>query len=102
MNHEYSPLNQVAEDDSFVEKIQHSSLSKPGDDQPVYIKRRSLLFSPRCLSVVSIVFLVINALCLLATMRQLFLAARAMKPHLKGHTFLDTRDLPRPDPYYGL
>ncbi|KAI6024946.1 hypothetical protein PISMIDRAFT_673326 [Pisolithus microcarpus 441] len=101
MNHEYSPLSQAVEDDSSVEKIQKSS-NKAGDDQPVYNGRQSLLFSPQSLHVALIVFLVINALCLFATMQQLSLAAQAIKPLLEGRAFLDTRDLPRPDPYYGL
>ncbi|KAI6168142.1 hypothetical protein EDD17DRAFT_1750729 [Pisolithus thermaeus] len=99
MNHGYSPLSQAAEDDSSADKIQNSS---PNGDHPIYNGRRGLLFSPRCLNVALIAFLVINAFCLFATMRQLSLAAQAIKPLLESRAFTDTRDLARPDPYYGL
>ncbi|KAI6094125.1 hypothetical protein F5141DRAFT_1225262 [Pisolithus sp. B1] len=91
--------SQVVEDDSSADKIQDSS---PNGDQPIYNGRRGLLFSPRCLNVALIVFLVINAFCLFATMRQLSLAAQAIKPLLESRAFMDTQDLARPDPYYGL
>lgn len=100
LNHEYSLLSQAAEDDSSVQKDQHSS-NKPGDDQPIHIGQRDL-FSPQYLSAVIVVLLVINALCLFATMRQLSFTAQVMKPLLEGRAFLDTGGLPRPDPYYGL
>ncbi|KAI6094127.1 hypothetical protein F5141DRAFT_436924 [Pisolithus sp. B1] len=102
MNHGYSILSQVVEDEPSVEKIPNLSPNKPGDDQPICNGRRNVLFSSRCLNVALIVFLVINAFCLFAPMRQLSLVAQAIKPHLEGRAFLDTRDLPHPGPYYGL
>lgn len=104
----YSALSQKAEDDSsferdFLQQGLGAASARRGDKLARSSSTQSSIFSPQCIYIALIILLVINALCLFATMRQLSLAAQVLKPFLDGRdpTF-EARNLPRPDPYDGL
>jgi len=107
-NNGYTALNQKAEVDTSIEKdyLQQGTGSSParnGDELAGGSSVHSYIFSPQCIYIALIVLLIINALCLFATMRQLSLAAQVLKPFLDGRDpFFEARNLPRPDQYDGL
>ncbi|KAF8843685.1 hypothetical protein BDN67DRAFT_963835 [Paxillus ammoniavirescens] len=90
----YIALRQGADDEVEKESL---PLSHPDSCAPVTSLHRSM--SLRCIGIALIVLLLVNAVCLIVTMRHLQLASRALKPYRK---FVDNRDLPRPDQYDGL
>lgn len=105
----YTALSQKAEDDTSIEKdrvqqgVGLSSSIGSADEPARSSPAQSPILSSQCIYIALIILLVINALCLFATMRQLSLAAQVLKPFLAGHApFLDARNLPRPDQYDGL